>query len=158
LNGASRDVVQSFTAGAGGDIINIEDATAGIKGVALTGTAALQSWTTGVLTIADQVVAISGVGHALADNLLTGATASDLNGTNLIAITGAITTGANKNANVLLAVADSAGHIGVYFGNTGAGDANLTASEMTLIAVLTLTGVQTITDLVFANFGNANLV
>lgn len=150
-NGADRKIVTGFTAGAGGDVLNIDaDDLNTLDGTDNFATSAsIQAHSTaGALAVA-AATEIVRVTSATVPNLTA---AGSLDGTNLlVAIGGAITVQANGNEH-LFVVADASGNVGVYYGDAGA-DMGVVAAELTLIAVLPSV---TIANLVFGNFSNAN--
>ncbi len=149
---ANRDKITDFTAGTGGDVFNFKKSSEDLSGTNnFTSAAALESLSgTGGITIgaATEVAIITG--GTITNNLYQSSTANDLKGTNLIAITGAITTQAA--AKVLLAISDQFGNVGIYYGDSGSSNTDLAADEIALVGVLQST---TLSSLVYTNFANA---
>jgi hypothetical protein len=154
-NGVDRKLIADFTAGAGGDVLNVDADDL----VTLTGTnnfadaTSIQTHgTAGAVTpaAATELVLVTA---ATVTNLTD---ANSLNGTNLLtAIGGAINgqTGDPANDALLFAVADSTGNVGIYLGIDANDDDAIVAGELTLVAVL-----QNVTlgNLTFQNFTNVN--
>jgi len=150
-NGVDRKLVQGFTAGSGGDVLNIDgDGLNVLDGTDNFATASsIQAHAAaGNLTVA----AASEIVRVTSGTVANLTEANSLNGTNLlVAIGGTITAQAAGNEHLFL-VADASGNTGVYYGDAGA-DTGIVAGELTLVAVLQGT---TIANLVFSNFSNAN--
>ncbi len=150
-SGVDRKLVSGFTAGSGGDVLNIDgDGLNVLDGTDNFATAAtIQAHgSAGNLTVA----AASEIVRITAGTVANLTEANSLNGTNLLtAIGGTITVQANGNEHLFL-IADAAGNTGVYYGDAGA-DTGVVAGELTLVGVLQGT---TLANLVFSNFSNAN--
>ncbi|MEK6674575.1 MAG: matrixin family metalloprotease [Planctomycetota bacterium] len=150
-NGVDRKIVAGFTAGTGGDVLNIDgDGLNILDGTDnFTTLASIQAHSAdGNLTVA----AATEIVRVTSGTVANFSGANSLNGTNLLAaIGGPIRAQAAGNEHLFL-VADASGNIGVYYGDANA-DAFILADQLTLVAVLQ--GV-TIGNLVFSNFSNAN--
>lgn len=155
-NGVDRDLIADFTAGAGGDVLNVDSDVRTLTGTDnFASASSLQTHgTAGALVpvaAAEVVIVTSGT----VPNLTA---ADSLNGTNLLTAIGiaggAISGQAGDPANdtILVAVADATGNVGVYLGRDADDDDDIAGDELTLIAVL-----QNVTlgNLTFQNFTNA---
>lgn len=139
LNGilvtANRDTVAGFQAGAGGDLVRIgvADTTAA---TAAAGTLALQEVTSNTGTTAFNTATNDLLEFNIA---LTGTTlaasngAAALNGTNLLALVGAINVSANNDKGYI--VAYQGGNAYVYHADDAGGNGALAAAEIQLVGV-----------------------
>jgi len=151
--GSDRKLVTGFTAGVGGDLVNVDaNDLAFLAGTDNFATgASLQSHSTaGALVVAATTVVVRITSNTVANFTA----ANSLNGTNLLAAAGdpdnSITVA--NDGSYLFLIGDAAGNSGVYFGDSG-GDLEISAAELTLVSVLQSTPVAT---LVVSNFSNAN--
>ncbi len=154
VSGADRKLVTGFTAGVGGDVVNIDaDDLAALSGSDdFVSSAALQTHSAAGALVAAAATEVVRVTSATVANFTD---VNSLNGTNLLAATGdpnqSITVQGSGDG-ILVLVADVSGNTGVYFGDTG-GDSEIVAAELTLVAVLQATPIA---NLVYSNFSNAN--
>lgn len=152
INGTDRKLVSGFTGGVGGDVLNIDaDELALLSGSNnFISAAALQTHALAGPLIVDAVVEVVKVTSATVPNFTA---ANSLNGTNLLtAIGDASVTLSAGGEGVLFVVSDAAGNTGVYLGDPG-GDGEVTAAELTLVAVLQGTSLAA---LEFSNFSNVD--
>lgn len=152
-NGADRKLVTGFTAGSGGDVVNIDAndylTMSGTDNFA-TGTSIQAHSAAGNVTVS----ATTEILRVTAGTLTNLTDANSLNGTNLlVAVGGTITMNADLDQ-ILILVADGSGNTGVYVADESAdAGAALAAADITLVAVLQTT---TLANFVFSNFTNVN--
>lgn len=151
--GADRKIISGFSAGVGGDVIQVSAAQL----ETLSGTddfASSASMQTHASAGAVTVQATTEVLRITSGTVTNFSAADSMNGTNLLDATGdpddSITV--PMAGYYLFLVGDGSGNTGVYFADSG-GDTEVSAFDLTLVAVLQATPIA---SLDFSNFSNVN--
>ncbi len=147
-NGVDRDVVNTFTAGAGGDVLNFNSGIAVLTGTNdFAAAASLQNHgAAGNLVVLAATELVTVASATIAD----ATSANSLNGTNLLTAIGGTLTGAIAGQNnILVAVGIAGGSTALYYASSA--DNAIIASEITLVGVVNGVAIGGFT---VANFTN----
>ncbi len=152
LLSANRDTITDFDdTPTTGDRLNLDSDVASLSGTDnFASSASVQSHLNSGNLVFGPVTEVAIVRSAVVSNFTE---ANSLNGTDLLAAIGGTMISWVPDGQYLLAVADTNGNVGVYFGDAGPGDVIIAASELSLLAVLQGSSVN-IAGLDYTNFSN----